>query len=144
MVREARTKELQALLELYLDLHDEPMAKKSAHLTRTWEDIMSDPHHHIIVNEVDGEIVSSCVCVIISNLTRGVRPYALVENLVTRSDMRGKGYAQACLEYAKLFAHEANCYKIMLLTSSQDEKTLQLYRDAGFNSDDKTGFVQWL
>ena len=53
---------------------------------------MQDQNHHIIVNIVDDKIVSSCVCVIIPNLTRDVRPYAFIENVVTHADYRGKGY----------------------------------------------------
>ncbi len=34
----------------------------------------NDLNHHLIVCEVDGKIVASCVCVIIPNLTRNVRP----------------------------------------------------------------------
>ena len=56
------------------------------------------------MNEIDGEIVSSCVCVIILNLTRGIRPYAFVENVVTHKDYRGKGCATDCLQYAKEIA----------------------------------------
>ena len=37
-----------------------------------------------------------------------------------------------------------NCYKIMLLTGTKDEKTLRFYEHAGFNSSDKTAFIQWL
>ncbi len=55
----------------------------------------------MIVNEIEGQIVSSCVCVIIPNLTRKVRPYAFVENVVTHVDYRGKGYAGECLDFPK-------------------------------------------
>ena len=105
---------------------------------------MGDENHHLIVWEEDGKIVSSCVCVIIPNLSRGVRPYAFVENVVTHADYRGKGYATACLNYARELARNANCYKMMLLTGSKSPSTLAFYEGAGYNSSDKTAFIQWL
>ena len=105
---------------------------------------MEDENHHLIVCEEDGMIVSSCVCVIIPNLTRGVRPYAFVENVVTHAQFRGKGYASACLEYARDLAKKEDCYKMMLLTGSRSPKTLTFYQNAGYNSTDKTAFIQWL
>ncbi len=144
MVREIRENELQALLELYLFLHETEVPEMTAHLRETWEAILADENHHIIIKEAEGKIVSSCVCVVIPNLTRGVRPYAFVENVVTHAAYRGKGYATECLQYAKEIAEEANCYKMMLLTGSKEASTLEFYRRAGYNSTDKTAFVQWL
>lgn len=144
MVREARREDLKAVLELYLCLHETSVPDHSEHLTSTWEQILRDENHHLIVNEVDGKIVSSCVCVIIPNLTRNVRPYAFVENVVTHSAHRGRGYAAQCLDYAKSVAMQQNCYKMMLLTGSKEQKTLDLYTHAGYNSADKTAFIQWL
>lgn len=86
MVREVRNDDLQKLLELYLYLHEDSVSEMSKHLKDVWSSILEDENHHIIVNEIDGEIVSSCVCVIILNLTRGIRPYAFVENVVTHKD----------------------------------------------------------
>ena len=91
-----------------------------------------------------GKLVSSCVCVIIPNLTRNIRPYAFIENVVTHSDYRGKGYATECLNYAKESAENENCYKMMLLTGSKKERTLNFYGNAGYNSTDKTAFIQWI
>lgn len=144
MIREANKNDLNALLELYLYLHEDNIPNQDEHLENTWKQIMEDKNHHLIVNEVDGKIVSSCVCVIIPNLTRNVRPYAFVENVVTHADYRKKGYASECLDYARTIAKKENCYKMMLLTGSKREETLRFYEKAGYNSKDKTAFIQWL
>ena len=144
MVREIDENEVDELLNLYLYLHEKSVPEMTDHLKNTWETIINDKNHHIIVNEVDTKIVSSCVCVIIPNLTRNVRPYAFIENVVTLEDYRGKGYATECLNYAKKIAEKANCYKMMLLTGSKENATLKFYSNAGYNSSDKTAFIQWL
>lgn len=144
MIREIRRDDLDGLLELYTNLHDNPVPKKTAELSALWEEILADKNHHIIIAEEEGQIVSSCVCVIIPNLTRGQRPYAFVENVVTHADFRKRGLATACLDYAKSIAESEGCYKLMLLTGSKEESTLNFYRRAGYNSNDKTAFIQWI
>ena len=144
MIREAEERDLLPLLELYLHLHETRVPEESSHLRAVWQGILQDENHHLIVCEEDGRIVSSCVCVVILNLTRNARPYALIENVVTHPDYRKRGLASQCLDYAKQIARQAGCYKIMLLTGAKDEATLNFYRKAGFNSGDKTAFIQWL
>ena len=144
MIREAQKDDLQAILKLYLFLHETEVPELTEHLIQVWDKIIADTDHHLIVYELEGQIVASCVCVIIPNLTRNARPYAFVENVVTHKDFRGKGYATACLNYAKEIAKRANCYKMMLMTGSKNPKTLAFYEQAGYNSLDKTAFVQWM
>lgn len=88
---------MEELLQLYLYLHEKSIPEQSEHLISTWNQMVEDENHHLIVNTIDNKIVSSCVCVIIPNLTRSVRPYAL-----------------------------------------------QFYQNAGYNSMDKTAFIQWI
>ena len=144
IIREVYENDLDEILELYLYLHEKRIPEDSEHLRKTWNNIINDENHHFIVCEVDEKIVASCVCVIIPNLTRNIRPYALVENVVTLGNYRKKGYATACLNYAKQIAQENHCYKMMLLTGSKEESTLSFYRNAGYNSSDKTAFIQWI
>lgn len=144
MIREITEKDLDGLLTLYTQLHGNPFPKKSDELNRLWSEILSDRNHHIIVCEENGEIVSSCVCVIVPNLTHGQRPYALIENVITDERYRNKGYAAACLDFAKEIAVREGCYKIMLMTGSKKESTLNFYRKAGYNSNDKTAFICWI
>ena len=122
MIREANIDDFDGLINLYTHLHNNPIPDKTPELLVLWERIISDKDHHIIVAEEDGKIISSCVCVIIPNLTHSQRPYALVENVVTDGAYRGKGYATKCLNFAKEIALKNNCYKLMLLTGAKDEK----------------------
>ncbi|MBQ3230377.1 MAG: GNAT family N-acetyltransferase [Clostridia bacterium] len=144
MIREATNKDYFGIMKLYTQLHNNPMPETTNETKRLWQEIINDKNHHIIVAERDGKIVSSCVCVIVPNLTHSQQPYALIENVITDKEYRKQGLATACLDFAKDLAKSENCYKIMLLTGSKEESTLNFYRRAGYNSEDKTAFIQWL
>ena len=144
MIREICENDLDGLLHLYLHLHEKTVPAMDERLAALWRRILSDSDHHIIVAEEDGEIVSSCVCVIVPNLTHELRPYAVVENVVTDAAYRGRGLATACLDYAKAIAEREDCYKLMLMTGAKDRETLEFYEHAGYNRHDKTGFIQWI
>lgn len=88
--------------------------------------------------------MSSATLVVVPNLTHGCRPYALIENVVTHADYRGRGYATAVMAAAELAARGAGCYKIMLLTGSKAESVLGFYEKCGYNRRDKTAFIMWL
>ncbi len=144
MIREITPQDFEGLMHLYMQLHDNPFPEITDEVLAVWHTICEDSNHHIIVAEEQGTIISSCVCVIIPNLTRGQRPYALIENVITDIAYRKQGYASACLDYAKAIAIQQNCYKMMLLTGAKQESTLQFYEQAGYNRNDKTAFIQWL
>ena len=144
MIREILKDDLDGLIRLYMQLHNNPMPEKTAELLQIWDNIFSFKNYHVIVAEENGEIVSSCVCVIIPNLTHNQQPYAFIENVITDEKFRKRGLATQCLDYAKEIAIKENCYKMMLLTGSKKKSTLDFYRKAGYNSNDKTAFIQWI
>lgn len=144
MVRELCDSDYDSLMMLYTHLHNNPLPENKDDVLQIWTKILNDKDHHVIVAEEDGGIVSSCVCVIVPNLTHAQRSYALIENVVTHPGYRGRGLATACLDYARDIARKENCYKMMLLTGSKQESTLYFYERAGYNRKDKTAFIQWL
>jgi len=143
-IREVQREDLQGLLVLYTQLHDNEIPEKTIQLQELWERILEDKNHHILVGVEDEQIICSVVLVVIPNLTHEQRPYALIENVVTHGAYRHKGYATRVLEAAKEKAKASNCYKMMLLTGSKLESTLKFYEHAGYNREDKTAFIQWL
>lgn len=144
IVREIKKSDLHGLLSLYTQLHDGTMPENDQNLEMLWARILGDRNHHIIVAADVDKIISSCVVVVIPNLTHNQRPYALIENVITDISYRNKGLATACVNYAKEIAVKENCYKIMLLTGAKKESTLSFYERAGYNRHDKTAFIQWL
>lgn len=144
MIREINENDFDGLMQLYMQLHGNPFPEKDGEIMALWNRILNDKDHHIIVAEEDGHIVSSCVCVIIPNLTHNQQPYAFVENVITDEAYRNRGLATQCLNYAREMAEKDNCYKLMLLTGSKKESTLKFYEQAGYNRKDKTAFIQWI
>ncbi|OQB59663.1 MAG: putative acetyltransferase [Bacteroidetes bacterium ADurb.Bin141] len=140
-IRYIRENELKDLLELYKQLNkDDPELEENEELATLWKGILGNPNQHYLVAEADGKIVSSCVLVIIDNLTRGARPYGLIENVVTHEEYRKKGYGTRLLKRALEIAQHKGCYKVMIM-SGRGEDTLKFYEKAGFERGKKTGFI---
>ena len=136
--------ELNELLSLYRQLNpDDPDVCENKALIDTWESIYNNPNYYYIVVEVGGKIVSSCNISIISNLTRNLRPYGLIENVITDVNHRKRGYATKAINMAVEIAKNNNCYKVMLLTG-RNEETLKFYEQVGFKKGIKTGFIKKL
>ncbi len=133
--------ELDQLLLLYKHLNADDPELNIYEIQDHWQEIMNDKLMKIIVVEHEGKLVSSCVLVLIRNLTRGARPYGLIENVVTHSDFRKKGYGKLVLQKAVNIARENDCYKVMLMTSSRMEGTHSFYESCGFTKGDKIGFI---
>jgi GNAT superfamily N-acetyltransferase len=62
---------------------------------------------NVFVAESEGVIVSSATITIVPNVTRGARPYALIENVVTRGAHRRRGLGRAVLAAALAAAWDA-------------------------------------
>jgi ribosomal protein S18 acetylase RimI-like enzyme len=141
-VRRIRNEELEDLLGLYGQLHEgDPDIREDPRLEEHWDNILNDPNLHYLAVEVDGKIVSSCCLAIIKNLTRAMRPYCIIENVITDRNFRKRGYGTMVLSKAVDIARERDCYKVMLLTGQKDEGTLRFYEQAGFVRGKKTGFI---
>lgn len=141
-IRELEHSELDQLLELYAHLHDEddPLPPDQA-VHNVWEQIRKDENHKVFGVFANNRLVASCVLCIVPNLTRGCRPYGVIENVVTHTDHRRRGFGKAVLRHALAYAWSNNCYKVMLLTGRKNESTFRFYESAGFDRQAKQAFL---
>ena len=141
-IRELGRQDLDALLEAYRDLlpDDEP-APPRTELERRWERICAD-ESLVYVGVFEGpHLLATCTAAIVPNLTRGARPWAVIENVWTRRTARRRGFGSAALQRLMDRCWAAGCYKIMLLSGSHREAAHEFYERNGFDKHAKPGFV---
>jgi GNAT superfamily N-acetyltransferase len=141
MTRPALNEDFKAVMGLYRQLNPEDPVVFDGSDRRTFERILADPALHILVLELDGEIVASTYLNIIPNLSRSIAPYAVVENVIVDSAHRGSGLGKQIMAASLQVAWDAGCYKAMLMTGSKRPSTLGFYRACGFDQDAKTAFL---
>lgn len=139
VIRPAAIADLAAFRALYRHLIPDDLPLDDMSAAARFAEMLIHPGMTIFGGFVDGVAVSSCTLIVIPNLLRGGRNYALIENVVTHADHRQKGYGRVLLHHAVEQAFSENCYKVMLLTGSKDPATLRFYSDSGFATT-KTGF----
>jgi len=140
IIRQAKPEDAQDLKTLYFEFLTKFPPKEEQDMNR-WADVISrfekSEDKFLLVVEEDGKAVSSVQVAIIEGLTHNVRPFAVIENVVTHGEYQNRGFASALLEKATEIAKEFNCYKIFLETGSNKESTLNFYRKNGFVIDAK-------
>lgn len=141
LVRDLTLEDLDGLLALYTHLHpaDAPTPRDTAE--RIWQELIASPHHIYLGIDADTRLAASLTATIIPNLTRGARPYAVIENVITHPDHRRQGFGRALLEAALDRCWDAGCYKVMLQSGARRSEAHAFYESVGFDPDAKQAFL---
>ena len=141
-IRELNENDLESLIQLYEQL-DPSNGNISMETTReVWRNEISGNRKIKYFGAVDnGKVVSTLYCMIIPNLTCLGRAICFVENVVTDKDYRKQGLATKLLDKAIEFAHQNDCYKVMLESGVKRKEAHKFYADYGFDGEAKKAFV---
>ena len=140
--RELKVTDLDELLGLYYHMHDVDDSLPERNIVEEiWQEIQENSHFKYFGTFINQKLVSSCTLSVIPNLTRGCRPYAVLENVVTHRDYRRRGYASNILKHALNYAWREQCYKVMLLTGRKTEEVYRFYESVGFDRNAKQAFL---
>ena len=142
-IRRASHADLACLLDLYRHLSPDDEHPSLEAAAEILDRFLAYPGSSIFVGEIGATLAASCTLVVVPNLTRGGRPYGLIENVVTHAEFRNRGFGRLLLDAASDAAWVAGCYKVMLMTGSKKPETLRFYLGAGFEQS-KTGFQKRL
>lgn len=127
VVRPADHADLPRLLDLYVHLNPDDARCSPEDAAAILEHLLRYQGSVVLVGVIEDTLVTTCTLIVIPNLTRGGKPYALIENVVTHADHRGSGFGRTVLRAAVERTWEAECYKVMLMTGSERPSTLAFY-----------------
>jgi GNAT superfamily N-acetyltransferase len=139
--RDLEAGDLEPLLKLYEQLHlnDAPLPRERA--SALWQGILANPALVYLGGFAGGELVSTCSAVIVPNLTRNGRPYAVIENVVTDASWRRKGVGRELLSAMVARCWQSDCYKIMLMSAAARAEAHDFYEAVGFDRNAKQAFI---
>lgn len=142
-IRDAEVDDYQDIVALMKQLNPKDKSDFGAPTFATYCDILKSDYFSIIAIEIDNKVVSTCYLNHIPNLTWSGAPYAFIENVVTDVKYRRQGLGTKCIKHAMDVSVARGCFKVMLMTSQLDEKTLTFYTNCGFSNDSKQAFVYY-
>ncbi len=141
VIKEATQDDFDNVMSLYRELHVNDPILTDGTDRQVFNKILADPNLQLFIGFLDEAAVASLYLNVIPNLTRSAAPYAIIENVITRNDLRGQGIGRRMMAFTLQRAWAAGCYKAMLQTGQTDPGVHAFYRSCGFRSDDKTGYV---
>ncbi len=141
-LRSARASELKAIVALLDQLHDHS-PPPDRHTDAAFAEILRSPWRMVLVAQRGEALVGTLDLFVITNLTRGARPWAGLENFVVDTAHRGLGIGDAMLEAAVSLAREAGCYKVQLLSHEAHAQAHTFYARRGFTAPVK-GFRRYI
>ncbi|MBS1836757.1 MAG: GNAT family N-acetyltransferase [Actinobacteria bacterium] len=141
VIRSAGRDDFEAIARLYAQLNvDDPPVSGPAHI-EVFEQILDRDGLDIVLLELDGEVLGATYLNVIPNLSRGGRPYAVIENVVIAAHRRGEKLGRRLMDATLDRAWVAGCYKAMLQTGSRTPSTHAYYRACGFADDAKVAYL---
>lgn len=136
-IRPAEIADFDACYVLYKALVGEISVAERVQFAR----VLEQPGTTVFVAEAEGVPVSMATLHLMENMTYAGRPYALVENVVTLPEHRGRGYSRAVMTRIEERVWQAGGYKIMLLTG-RSYGARGFYEAIGYDGADKVAMIK--
>ena len=139
-LRKAEPADARSIEALYRQLVSNPSVSV---LPERIAQIGQDPNTALFVCVAEGCVRGTALVSLCADAMFQFQPFAVVENVVVDSDRRSAGIGTALLRHVEAFCRQADCSKIMLLSSSGREPAHRFFERMGFAGSVKKGFVKY-
>lgn len=137
-IRPALKKDLKEILELYKGLTDDPDDKiPLTSAIRKFEKQKRYPYYKLFVAEYNNEIAGTFALLIMDNLAHRGEPSSIIEDVVVKSNLRGKKIGREMMRFAMDISRRKGCYKMVLSSHLRRVNAHRFYESLGFK---KHGF----
>ena len=139
-IREITENDLNALMELYIQLSPTNIGLSDEKKEIIWSEIQKNKNITYLGVFEDNKLISSCFIAIIPNLTNQGKSIGYIENVITDVNYRRKGVGKKLMQKAIEIAQENNCCKIFLESGISRVEAHKFYKSIGFDDTNKKAF----
>ena len=137
-IRTAEKDDLEKILELYKGLTEDPDDKITLEeAEEKFNKLRTYPEYKIYVAEYGNEIAGTFALLIMDNLAHRGEPSSIVEDVVIKKGLQGKGLGKEMMKFAMEISRQEGCYKMVLSSHLRRESAHNFYESLGF---EKHGF----
>lgn len=134
IIEKLKIEDLSQVLELHSTLI--PFEISLDRSIETYKKILKNENYYLIVAKEDSKVIGSalgicCECLAVS--------FLVIEDVVVRDGLRGKGTGRKLMEALDEFAKRKNCAYAILVSSGHRTAAHKFYENSGF-VDDVRGF----
>lgn len=140
LVEQIEISDCNELIELYHQLIPYQKIKNAYDFSNSLKKLTKLNNYYLLGIRINGKIVATCTLIILPNLTHNLRPFAVIENVITDVKYRRRGFGSELINQSKRIAIENNCHKILVQTRSKLSGTMSFYEKNGFVKNQTTGF----
>ncbi|MCX7921704.1 MAG: GNAT family N-acetyltransferase [Clostridia bacterium] len=139
-IRNATTSDLKALEELYKEL----LPQEDVYVSKeVIQKISTLPEYHLLVYE-EGEVLATALLIICYDPVYKDKNFGVVENVIVRSDCRGKGIGEKLMNRAEEIGKENRCLYLMLLSGKSRLGAHKFYEKCGYDGNISLGFKKYI
>ena len=140
MIRRALASDAADILALYRQLVNNPaLDVQAARLAQ----LAQDPDHWLLVATRDARVCGSVLLIFCKDVMFGEQPFAVLENLVVDSQLRGQGVGRALLEHAEALCLSRSASKLMITSGRQREGAHGFFEALGYCGQTKKSFIKY-
>ena len=132
--RVANDSDVRAVLALLRDDHlgATREGEDIAHYMRAFQAMQAEGNNHLIVGEIERQVIATYQLTFISGLSLRATRRAQIESVRVASNLRGQGIGEAMLADAQDRARAAGCRLLQLTMNESRDDAHRFYERAGF------------
>ncbi|WP_010074423.1 GNAT family N-acetyltransferase [Clostridium cellulovorans] len=127
VIDKLKAEDIPHLLELYSSLV--PFELSIENSFEVYKQMLKDESYHLLVAKEDNELLGSVLGICCKSLTV---PFLVIEDVIVKEGLRGKGIGRKLMEALDEFAKKNNCAYSILVSSGFRKEAHKFYENVGF------------
>lgn len=138
----AKEEDLEELAVLFEELTEDKTNYEEMVKNFYW--MQANPDYILLAAKYDGVVAGSIMGIVCRDMVGDCKNFMVIENVIVKSNMRGKSVGKALVHEIETIGRERNCYYTMLVSLATRKEAHKFYESVGYPLDVVQGFKKYL